>query len=206
VPPLIASTVSQFAVVAGSFAFAVLFAWLRPRERGRVKAVGRARGGRVGFLIQGVAFALVFSIQRPNRGMLGLSPSAPDIGLAVLVIALMCLALGLAVGALRALGRQWAVGARVIEGHKLVTTGPFALVRHPIYSGMGGMLIASGLVLSAWWALAAAIAFYSAGMIVRVRAEEKLLLEAFGEEYEAYRARVPAVVPWRGGHLNCARS
>jgi protein-S-isoprenylcysteine O-methyltransferase Ste14 len=59
-------------------------------------------------------------------------------------------------------------------------------------------LIASGLVLSSWWALAIAIAFYVVGTIVRVRVEEKLLLEVFGEEYRAYRARVPAVFPWRG--------
>jgi protein-S-isoprenylcysteine O-methyltransferase Ste14 len=189
---------SQFAVVAGWFGFAVLFARYRPRARGRSAAVGNARGARVGYLIQGVGFALAFSIQRPNRGMLAESASALDLALAVLVVGLMCLSIGLAVGAVRTLGRQWAVGARIIEAHELVTTGPYAWVRHPIYAGMGGMLIASGLVVSSWWALATAIAFYGAGAIVRVRAEEKLLLEAFGDEYRGYRARVPAVVPWRG--------
>ena len=197
-PSLSGSTIGQFAMVAGWLGFGVLFARYRPRSRGRSAAVGPARGWRVGSLIQGVGFALAFSIQRPNRCTLAATGSTLDLALAVLVVALMCLSIGLAVGAVRTLGRQWAVGARIIEAHELVTTGPYAWVRHPIYAGMGGMLIASGLVLSSWWALAAAIAFYGAGTVVRVRAEEKLLLDAFGDEYRAYRARVPAVVPWRG--------
>lgn len=197
-PSLSSSTISQFAIVAGWLGFAVLFVRYRPRARGRSVAVGKARGKRLAFLLQGVAFALAFAIQRPNRGMLAESASALDLVLTVLVVALMCLSIGFAAGAVRTLGRQWAVGARVIEAHKLVTTGPYAWVRHPIYAGMGGMLIASGLVLSSWWALAIAIAFYGAGTIIRVRVEEKLLLEVFGEEYRVYRARVPAVFPWRG--------
>jgi protein-S-isoprenylcysteine O-methyltransferase Ste14 len=197
-PSLSGSTISQFAIVAGWLVFAVLFVGYRSHSRGRSVAVGNARWGRLAFLLQGVGFALVFSIQRPNRGMLAASASALDFMLTVLVVALMCLSIGFAVGAVRTLGRQWALGARVIEAHELVTTGPYSRVRHPIYAGMGGMLIASGLALSSWWALAIAIAFYGAGTIVRVRVEEKLLLEVFGEEYRAYRARVPAVFPWRG--------
>jgi protein-S-isoprenylcysteine O-methyltransferase Ste14 len=55
-----------------------------------------------------------------------------------------------AVVAVRALGWRRALGAQIIEAHRLVTTSPYAVVRHPIYAGMGGMLIASGLVLSSW--------------------------------------------------------
>jgi len=185
-------------LVTGWFAFLGLFARYRPHVGGLRAIMGAARATRSGLIIQTAAFAVAFWIQRPNRGMVLGSPSMLDAALVVLVVALMCLSIALAVGAVRVLGHQWALAARIVEAHRLITTGPFALVRHPIYAGLGGMLIASGLVVSPWWGLAAAVGVYAVGTAVRMRAEERLLLETFGEEYASYRARVPAVVPWRG--------
>ncbi len=62
--------------------------------------------------------------------------------------------------AARALGRQWALVARVIEGHELIRQGPYGVVRNPIYLAMLGMLVATGLAVSHWQALAAAISVY----------------------------------------------
>ena len=47
--------------------------------------------------------------------------------------------------AVRTLGKQWAMRARLVEGHQLITVGPCAYIRNPIYTGMPGMLIATGL-------------------------------------------------------------
>ena len=104
----------------------------------------------------------------------------------------------MAVAAIRALGKQWSFQARIIEGHRLVVEGPYSHVRHPIYTAMLGMLLATGVTVSVWWALSAAVALFSAGTAIRVRAEERLLHEAFGEDFEAYRRYVPAVIPrWK---------
>jgi protein-S-isoprenylcysteine O-methyltransferase Ste14 len=83
----------------------------------------------------------------------------------------------------------------LVEGHKLATSGPYAYVRHPIYTGMLGMLVATGLAISHWVALPAALAIFVVGTVIRVRSEEKLLREAFGEQYQTYAQRVPAIVP-----------
>jgi protein-S-isoprenylcysteine O-methyltransferase Ste14 len=60
---------------------------------------------------------------------------------------------------------------------------------------MLGMLIATGAVFSEPWALALAIAIFTAGLAIRIRAEERLLAQEFGAEFEAYRRAVPAVLP-----------
>jgi protein-S-isoprenylcysteine O-methyltransferase Ste14 len=95
----------------------------------------------------------------------------------------------------RTLGRQWAVQARLIEGHRLIVEGPYRWVRNPIYTGMFGMLIATGLAFAAWPMLLAGIVLYLVGFHIRVRAEEKLLAAEFGEEFQEYKRRVPALLP-----------
>jgi protein-S-isoprenylcysteine O-methyltransferase Ste14 len=60
---------------------------------------------------------------------------------------------------------------------------------------MLGMLIATGLATEHWIAMIAAIIIFAIGMVIRVRSEEKLLRAEFGEEFEEYARRVPAVVP-----------
>jgi protein-S-isoprenylcysteine O-methyltransferase Ste14 len=57
------------------------------------------------------------------------------------------------------------------------------------------MLIATGLAMEHWIATIVAVIVFAAGLVIRVRTEEKLLHAAFGEEFEAYARRVPAVIP-----------
>jgi len=108
-------------------------------------------------------------------------------------VALAIASVWLVAVAVHALGKQWAFQARLVEGHKLITEGPYAYIRNPIYTGMLGMLIATGLAMEHWIALAAAIIVFMIGLVIRVRAEEKLLRAQF--EFEEYANRVPAVLP-----------
>jgi protein-S-isoprenylcysteine O-methyltransferase Ste14 len=97
--------------------------------------------------------------------------------------------------AIHTLGKQWALRARLVEGHKLITVGPYAYVRNPIYTGMFGMLVATGLAMEHWVALIVAVIVFAAGLVIRVRTEEELLRAAFGKEFEDYAKRVPAIIP-----------
>ena len=111
----------------------------------------------------------------------------------------MVLAMGsvwLCSAAVRTLGTQWSLAARVLEGHKLITSGPYSVVRNPIYTGMFGMLLATGLAISHWVGLLIGVIVFAVGTAVRVHSEEKLLRGAFGEEFETYARKVPAVVPF----------
>ena len=114
----------------------------------------------------------------------------------------MALAMAMALGsewfcftAARMLGKQWALIARVIEDHELITRGPYAVVRNPIYLAMFGMLLATGLAASRWQALVAGTFVFLVGSEVRIRSEERLLREAFGLRFADYARRVPAFFP-----------
>ncbi|MEO7538418.1 MAG: isoprenylcysteine carboxylmethyltransferase family protein [Pyrinomonadaceae bacterium] len=101
----------------------------------------------------------------------------------------------LAMAAIKELGKQWSLQARVIEGHKLITTGVYGIVRHPIYTAMLGMLFATGIALSHWAALIVALIVFLIGTRIRTDLEEGLLRNAFGEELETWKAKVPGLIP-----------
>lgn len=125
------------------------------------------------------------------------SSLALECGLDVLALLLAAGSVWILFRAVPALGRQFGIAARVVEGHQLVTRGPYALVRHPIYAGMTGMLLATGLALGYWMNLTIGVVIFAAGTTIRILSEEKLLRETFGSEYEEYARRVPAMIPGR---------
>jgi protein-S-isoprenylcysteine O-methyltransferase Ste14 len=157
----------------------------------------RDRFSTLGIVLQMVAYFLVW-FQPPWK------PFLPRVavlaGIAGIVFSVLTVAIAAASGwlleaAVHTLGKQWALAARLVEGHKLITVGPYAYVRNPIYTGMLGMLIATGLAMEHWISLVVAVVLFIVGLVIRVRSEEKLLRAAFGEEFEAYARRVPAVLP-----------
>jgi len=99
-------------------------------------------------------------------------------------------------GAVRHLGRQFRVHAGLYEDHELVTTGPYAIVRHPIYSSLLAILVSTLLLTTPWqWAIISLVLFI-AGTEIRVYTEDRLLASRFGERFFDYRKRVWAYVPY----------
>jgi len=84
-----------------------------------------------------------------------------------------------------ALGKEWSPQLQLREEHHLVTTGPYARVRHPIYTAMFGYGTSLALVTANWVFLGLAVLVIG-GLIARVPKEEQMMLEEFGEEYKAY--------------------
>jgi len=119
-----------------------------------------------------------------------------EIGLAILTMILAIGSVWFCSAAIRTLGEQWSLAARVVEGHKLVTQGPYSVVRNPIYTGMFGMLLATALAVSHWIGLLFAILMFGIGTAIRVHSEEKLLREMFGIDFDDYANKVPAVIPY----------
>ncbi len=112
-----------------------------------------------------------------------------------LAIAICALGLLVSVWSRRALGDEWSRDVELKQGHKLVERGPYAFVRHPIYTGhllMGlGTAIGSGMLVAF-----AGLALFFVGFWIKLRQEERLLVRSFPVEYPAYRARVRALVPY----------
>jgi protein-S-isoprenylcysteine O-methyltransferase Ste14 len=155
----------------------------------------RDRSSLAGVALQGAGMGLAWAVRRPYGTPLAPMPAALEVALGAATVALAAWSAWLVLAAVRALGKHWALTARIVEGHELVTAGPFALVRHPIYTGLLGLLLATGLAWSAWPAIPAALLLYGIGTAIRVRSEERLLRAAFPEAFGAWARRVPAVLP-----------
>lgn len=109
-------------------------------------------------------------------------------------VLLLLLGCGFAVWARFVLGRNWSGIVTVKEDHTLITGGPYAWVRHPIYTGillaLLGTAVMLGTVLNFVEVSAAVFALW-----LKLRTEEKFMFETFGERYKAYRQQVKALIP-----------
>lgn len=185
---------AAFAVIMASwFAFALVF-FLR-RQPPQATESTRDSRSKVGIALQGLSYAFVWALMRRQFTHIAPLGRILDLLVAVLTIALAIGSVWFVTAAVRALGKQWSLTARVVEGHDLITTGPYTWVRHPIYTGMFGMLLATGLAASHWLGLLMGVIVFWAGTIIRVRSEERLLRATFGAQYDDYARRVAAVLP-----------
>ncbi len=92
------------------------------------------------------------------------------------------------------LGRLWSGSVTLKAEHAIIRAGPYALTRHPIYTGLLLALIGTALVRAT---LASLLGFFllALGVMLKIRQEERLLIGHFGDAYRAYQAEVPAVIP-----------
>lgn len=100
----------------------------------------------------------------------------------------------LAIWARRHLGRNWSGAVRIGLDHELVRTGPYRILRHPIYTAMLGMSLGTAISSSQYHALLGLVILLFA-YLRKTRMEEQILGQTFGAEYEAYRRDSWALVP-----------
>jgi protein-S-isoprenylcysteine O-methyltransferase Ste14 len=96
----------------------------------------------------------------------------------------------------KALGKMWSVSLQLREGHRLVTTGIYRTLRHPMYSAFWLMALAQALLLPNWVAGLSGLVGFGVLFTLRIGPEERMMEEAFGDEYRAYRSRTWRVIPY----------
>jgi protein-S-isoprenylcysteine O-methyltransferase Ste14 len=111
------------------------------------------------------------------------------VGVALIVVGLL-----FTVWAREYLGRNWSGTVTVKQGHELIRTGPYAWVRHPIYTG-GLTAVLGTAVASATVRAFLGLAVIAAALLRKRRIEERFMTETFPGEYQRYRAQVPALIP-----------
>jgi protein-S-isoprenylcysteine O-methyltransferase Ste14 len=146
----------------------------------------RAPASMYGLMLEGAAIAVGCGIHRPLV-------QAPQASLAAAIV-IGPASVWFTVLALRHLDLEWRVKAVVTEDHKLVTTGPYSVVRHPIFLSFFGVTLATALVVAPWQAIALSAGLYIVGTEIRIRAEDQLLARRFGADFESYRDRVKPFV------------
>lgn len=110
--------------------------------------------------------------------------------------ALLCAAAVLLLLAVhRALGRNFSPTLRLRKDHTLVTTGPYRLIRHPMYLAYLVLFAGASLLAADWVIGATGMGIIASHVLFRVPREERILLERFGEEFLGYRERTGRLVP-----------
>jgi len=149
-----------------------------------------------------VAYELLFT--RVLRiGVLGLRFVPPQAWIAYAGIAVSCVGTAISIWARYCLGENWSARVTLKEGHQLIRTGPYAFVRHPIYTGMLVATIGTTLVVGEWRAIAAIVLLIAAHSRKALR-EERLLTREFGDEYSVYRQHTGFMFPRLGGKSGIA--
>jgi protein-S-isoprenylcysteine O-methyltransferase Ste14 len=120
----------------------------------------------------------------PNGGFV-----AASVGVAV-----CALGIGIAIWARTQLGRNWGMPMSLREGHELVTTGPYALVRHPIYTGI--LLAVAGTILVEWFPWIVVLPASFAYFVYAAKVEERSMLRQFPNEYPDYMNRTKMLIPF----------
>lgn len=155
----------------------------------------KTRKGSLGpWFMRVLVAAVVIVIVEPGRFGHGvrLARSGPARGW--IAAALVAGGIGLAIWARTIMGRNWGMPMSVKQDTEIVSAGPYARIRHPIYTGMFVALVGSCLLAgSAWFAVCVAVAAY---FFISARTEERHLLRELPDTYGPYMARTKMFVPF----------
>jgi protein-S-isoprenylcysteine O-methyltransferase Ste14 len=155
-----------------------------------------------------LAFELLFS-DLPRIGLLRLRFTPADAWIAWLGFGVISLGVAIAIWARYCIGEYWSSRVTLKEGHRIIRTGPYQFVRHPIYTGMLMGAIGRALTIGEWRAILGVVLVLGTHWR-KARREESLLTAEFGEEYAAYRRSTgflfPRLSPAVGMDTHNARS
>ncbi len=145
-----------------------------------------------------LAFGIILLLRMSFRGQVGThAPHAvTSVGIVTGSVGVGICALGIAIAiwARTHLGRNWGMPMSLRVRHELVTTGPYAYVRHPIYTGI--LLAFTGSTLVNWFPRILLLGVFLAYFAYAAKAEERSMIKQFPKEYPAYVKRTKMLVPF----------
>ncbi len=154
---------------------------------------GSSRGGR--WMVFALMVVVYYNLYH-HEGWLTRQIVPSNDAMKALGTVLCAVGLGFSIWARRILGTNWSANPTIKEGHELITTGPYRLARHPIYTGLllalfGTLVIAGGEVRGLIFFIIVAV-----GLHFKSRIEERFMMQTFPDAYPAYRRRTKAIIPF----------
>jgi protein-S-isoprenylcysteine O-methyltransferase Ste14 len=138
-----------------------------------------------------VVFPLIYSV----TDWLDFADYTLPVWMGWLGVALMACALFVFARAHVDLKSNWSPTLEIFDGHTLVTGGIYKYIRHPMYASQWIWVVAQILLLWNWVAGPLDLLFFIPFYILRVRAEEKMMLDTFGDQYREYMKKTGGVIP-----------
>ena len=172
------------------FCFYWVVGALRVKRTQQMEPAGR-RFGTIAALA--VAAFLIFE-RRVNLGVLDRRFIPDNEAIKGISIVVVAIGVAIAIWARRHIGQFWSSRVALKEDHQLIQSGPYAHVRHPIYSGMLLAMIGTALFLGEWRGIVGVLLVFVAHW-QKARREEKLLAGQFGAVYEEYCGRTGSLIP-----------
>ena len=140
--------------------------------------------------VLGVVAAFVFAHDTRGAGI-----SVARWPIFVIGLAIVLLGVALRQWAVLSLGKFFTVQVRVRSDQTVVDTGPYRWVRHPSYTAIILSFVGMGVALENWLSLAVLVVVPTIGLVIRIRVEERVLLEALGEPYRQFSASRARLIP-----------
>src|SRR5262245_24754182 len=162
------------------------------RDRKRSGGAERCHGDRTPVLANFAAFGLFFALM---IAFVGSADGPVALLLAVCGCLLAVAGSALVIRSRRELGSAWSFVPTVVQGTGLVTTGPYRLVRHPIYLGLSMLALGQALAFASWPAFLVLLAGIIPTLVWRAAAEEKVLTATFGKRYALYQTQTKMIIP-----------
>lgn len=144
-------------------------------------------------LIEIVGFALLFS-HRAGIGFLGNRVVPRNLVGPVIGTIFTWLGIGLAIWARYHLAEYWSARVTIKEGHQLIRTGPYARLRHPIYSGLVLAAIGSAVVIDRWRSIFG-VCLVVIGYCIKAKKEETMLTQQFGDAFREHQRHTGFLIP-----------
>ena len=184
-------TISNWLIAALWLIFVAYWAVMGVGAKRTIDA--RFRRKQVGLLVA-VIVLVVFALHFPVFRHDALNTVSGGTLTAAIGVLLCALGIGLAIWARAHLGRNWGMPMARKESPELVTSGPYASVRHPIYTGMLTAMLGSAFGESPLWLVP--LVLFGIYFVYSARNEEKLMLQQFPEQYPEYMSRTKMLVPF----------
>jgi len=169
----------------------VVGCYIIPRLRGRGEVKARSdKGSRLAIWL-GLFVSITIAFNFGANGITPLPESFFIIGVVLMVVGIV-----FRQWAILVLGRFFSTRVTIMSGHRMVTNGPYRLIRHPAYTGSLLTIIGLGLAARTWTGTLIIVALSGLVYNYRINVEEKALKTEFGQEYVDYVAKTKRLIPF----------